>query len=396
MLLNYTSLYEKDAATKYYQRIGKKLPNELSRKSAYDKLIKYKDNEDVYFSFRSIEKIGINPSSQWNTPNGIYTFPLHQIIYNNPYHSEYEIKNGVIKVPHFLNLPYIYVLEAKGRGIKNLITYTEQEFKEDIITLKNGIQKYNNRFIKSISNSNFLKEFIDKYAFDINLGEEKVKNIFLTEATDIVKAVDLLATWSNMYAKYRNKAGGRLWYVTMALSSILASSLFSPNIWSTLFSKILKYNYVVDCGYGIIHENEPIQAVFFNTSSFNVLEIIENKIATEGVEENEYVRQGNLIWDYQFSKMTYLDALDYANSKKDGWRLPTLAELKKAHTDKIKGFVKTKNQKTTNFNYYYLSGSTHSSNKQNYVSIYDMTKNVSSNVLIDSKNKYYSRLVKEI
>lgn len=46
--------------------------------SAYDQLKKYKDDHNVYISFRNIDKLGVNPSykSKDSTPNGIYFYPL--------------------------------------------------------------------------------------------------------------------------------------------------------------------------------------------------------------------------------------------------------------------------------------------------------------------------------
>ena len=46
--------------------------------SAWDYVDKYKNDPDVYISFTTIDKIGINPRSVYNTPNGIYCYPLRE------------------------------------------------------------------------------------------------------------------------------------------------------------------------------------------------------------------------------------------------------------------------------------------------------------------------------
>ena len=392
LLENYVSLYEKDAATRYYQKIGKELPKELERKSAYEKLIKYKNRAKVYFSFRSIEKIGINPKSEWSTPNGIYTYPLKEIIKDNPY--GYSIKDGVIKVPFAGDKPYIYVVEAKGRGIKNLFLYTEQDLQSDVLKLKNGLKKYNkSKFAKFISNPKAVTDFILTYAIDDFQTSVNLQNEFMRNATDILRIIDLLVEWSKKYAKNKTD-GGRFWYITKALSSILGSSLNSPNIWSFILNKILKYNYIGDFGYGIIHNNEPFQTVFFNTSSFDVLEIIENKSPTESVEENEYVRQGSLVWDYEFSKMSYSEALEYVKSKRGNWRLPSFAELELARKDNVKGFVKPRRPNSQPYNYYFSS--TLNNVASDLVHTYDVGAGDRRLMSIFSNDKHFVRLVRDV
>jgi len=54
-------------------------PDQNPRISAYDALLKYKDDSDMYISFTSKRKIGINPASDYNTPLSIYTYPLKEI-----------------------------------------------------------------------------------------------------------------------------------------------------------------------------------------------------------------------------------------------------------------------------------------------------------------------------
>ena len=54
-------------------------PDKNPKLSAYDYLEQYKDDPDVYISFTDISKIGINPRSDFNTPNGIYTYPLREM-----------------------------------------------------------------------------------------------------------------------------------------------------------------------------------------------------------------------------------------------------------------------------------------------------------------------------
>ena len=49
---------------------------------AWDLFFKYKDDPNVYISFTTIDKLGINPNSKFNTPNGIYTYPIKEFYEN--------------------------------------------------------------------------------------------------------------------------------------------------------------------------------------------------------------------------------------------------------------------------------------------------------------------------
>ena len=55
---------------------ARKFPTLNPKLSAYDQLKQYKDDPSIYISFTEINKIGINPVSKWDTPLGIYCYPL--------------------------------------------------------------------------------------------------------------------------------------------------------------------------------------------------------------------------------------------------------------------------------------------------------------------------------
>jgi hypothetical protein len=58
-------------------------PDQNPRQYALDQLEKYLE-QDVYYyiSYTAIDKIGINPRSRYDTPIGIYAYPLTMDIYN--------------------------------------------------------------------------------------------------------------------------------------------------------------------------------------------------------------------------------------------------------------------------------------------------------------------------
>lgn len=191
--------------------------------SAYEELEKYKDNPNIFISFRSIDRVGINPKSSFDTPNGVYAYPLREMW------DQFDHTKKKIIVPFAGHNPYIYVLETKGNGIDNINDYTREELINDA---KKLAKVYGTKTINKL-----LKDSKDESLFD--------------------------------------SYGGRLWYLTMKLNEIHNNG--STVKWSAIFSKILGYNYIAERTIvGVIHRHEPIQAVFFNKAGYDVVDKIIN------------------------------------------------------------------------------------------------------------------------
>ena len=216
--------YLEDAFTKHvFKTSGEKLSR--NKLSLYEQLEKYKDNKNIYISFRSVDKIGINPKSIYKNPIGIYAFPLKSIWEN------FDHINKQIKIPNFGNNPFLYVIESVGNGIEDISVYTEEQLKNDFNKLKNS------EFLNRFKSEDFDKIFKDS----------------LTES------------WVKSY-------GGRLWYITRILAENFKDKK-SNIVWNFIFNKILNYNFICDySGTGILGRHEPKQAVFFNTKCFKVID----------------------------------------------------------------------------------------------------------------------------
>ena len=77
----------------------------VQRQSAYDILKEYKDDPNIYISFTDIDKLGINPQSGYNTPLGIYTYPLKEIW------KSFNHSTETIHVPFKGNADYIWIVK---------------------------------------------------------------------------------------------------------------------------------------------------------------------------------------------------------------------------------------------------------------------------------------------
>ena len=156
-------------------------------------------------------KFGINPRSSFNTPMGIYSYPIDYVL---------AVAGNV---PYQKNAPFIWVFESTG-NILDLSNYKESDLKRDM----------------------------SKLGEVANWDEERIHNMDSGKSQPPANKIWELVR--NMAYEFKGK-------------QIVQ--------WSKLFRKI-GYSGVVDWGKGIIHPNEPTQAVFFSISDLNPIELIRN------------------------------------------------------------------------------------------------------------------------
>lgn len=200
-------------------------------------------NSRYGITMTSIPKVGINPSSRYDTPIGIYFYPIEYYM---------ETVNLGNRLPFVHDSKYINVLEFTESSKILLISEIE-------------ITKFN----KIIDDLKLLhKEFP-------NL-DEQLKEDYLDFIYDSIEG-------SHYNANVKSKIGGRLWYVFWRLSKFLSDnseSIFSTKtkssvIWNWLLRK-LGYSIVLDLGDGIIHENEPTQGFAVTKNAIKWIKTIEN------------------------------------------------------------------------------------------------------------------------
>lgn len=203
----------------------------------YNNVIKSKDggiNElsDLFLTFTSVDKVGINPKSSYGTPNGIYCYSLE---YYNSVQGEVPFESN--------NPKYVTIFKCDSSKMLKIGDLDESE--------------YNSILEKLIEINNEYK---------IKLNETGYINTGLFEFNDILehsKDTALIKTF-----------GGILWNTTRLLSIDIAK--FEKlktyvNIWSRLFIR-LGYIGVIDECSGIIHANEKCQAVVFSNNHINVID----------------------------------------------------------------------------------------------------------------------------
>jgi hypothetical protein len=109
---------------------ARKNPEQNPKLGPVAQLFKYKDDPDVYISMTKLPKLGINPQTTWrNTPNGIYTFNLSQLL-SRTYDPNKSLSSLVTRPFDFL--PYIQVIRAKKVKVLDVNTYTESDYTNDV------------------------------------------------------------------------------------------------------------------------------------------------------------------------------------------------------------------------------------------------------------------------
>src|SRR5215467_9970163 len=70
-------------------------------------LEKYANNPDIFGSFTSLPKLGINPSTKYNTPIGVYCYPVNYIV------EHYDDSSAEFDVPFAGSESYLYIFSVK-------------------------------------------------------------------------------------------------------------------------------------------------------------------------------------------------------------------------------------------------------------------------------------------
>lgn len=268
----------------------RKNPEMNPKISAYEALKKYKDDSDIYISFTLLDKIGINPDSSYQTPSGIYCYPLKES-WNKL--KIYEKKSIGGNFPYVSRYPYIWVLRNKSNSfIDDMASdYSTNDFDNDIKILRDIFytictkENINDMFYKleslKLNNTDKTKSFFSKYDDILNSDTiiSKIKNKLTFSVNEFKKELFDTIYFLSIKNRYKLDSISAFYSLTNILAKLISGSSNK--------SISIKWNWLIrQCGYsgmadktgqGYIYMTEPIQAVFFTTSAFDVLEKIINK-----------------------------------------------------------------------------------------------------------------------
>lgn len=282
--------------------------------STYDYLKKYKEDPNVYISMTQVDKIGINPQSKFNTPLGIYCYPLKEI-----WHLIEKGKHTG-DLPFAGDRPFVWILRSKNKNFINDMykDYGSNNFDKDIEILKPilissylketdlgfmgyewegryeeakaNLKKYK-RFVQTSENMENeteqekedslklikrQKERLIKYELDLKeLEKEKLNYInkdlwdeFLEDAIEGAKEKNPIMMFWNI----TRIMAKRITAISTNQDSINASSK-----WNWLLRQCGYSGFADKSGKGYIHQSEPTQAVFLTKDAFEVIDKIPNR-----------------------------------------------------------------------------------------------------------------------
>lgn len=195
--------------------------NEMIRRLKDADFLPSTNVQNAFVSFTSLEKLGINPSTEYYTPVGIYAYPL-KYVYN-------EIgEKDTAWLPFAGDKPYANFFSLSNDANILITTKFPLQLHDDLIDQ-----------LAEIFGDDEINELVDEAP-----KEAEVKTLF-----------------------------GRFWYVTYKLAKKHGKS--APAYWNGLFRK-LGIDAVLDLDEGVIHDNEPTQIVIFNPRVIDEVERIKN------------------------------------------------------------------------------------------------------------------------
>ncbi len=211
---------------KEYLFEARRSPEQNVKKSVLDQITELAENHpNAYVTFTQLQKFGANPQSQWNTPIGIYAYPIKYVVGKR------------MRVPFAGTTQHIYVFDvAEDASLLNVDSQDSLNI-TDIAKATNSV----------------LDLDIHKHLQDTDNSPATV--------------------WQAMYDTIQE-------YITGSTTGY-HPSLAAKGNYGTLARKILVkagYDGVIDPGKGIIYSDEPTQGVFFNIRKLKVITHIRNKL----------------------------------------------------------------------------------------------------------------------
>jgi hypothetical protein len=240
-------------------------------------LTKYKDDPNVFISFTNViqprgakegleveeidsygninkvdktiskqtSRIGLNPLTSFDTPAGVYTYPLNAY-WNN-------IKN--YDIPYVKDLPYVYVIKPKNPDrCARTSTYTNEDLKRDSDELMEMYPQYH---LEDIMVGDY-STILDKYP-----SSNHKHKLYISP-------------------EYQNPPLRFFWSLTRALAYLMMEDIAKKQetktkhitVWTHIMRRF--YDGIIDdTGSSTIHSNEPYQAVFWTNAQFNIIDKID-------------------------------------------------------------------------------------------------------------------------
>lgn len=219
--------------------------------SLYENLLKYKGQKDIFVTFKSLEKVGINPRAKWGhtSPVGVYAYPIDHVLS--------VLRNNIITGDNgddqfAFDKPYAYALKRTDvpgmRVIDNLLYYSAEDLEKDI------------------------QKILDYYSS--NLNAEKLKSIN--------KFIKIYTDWRSFEGFDDKSPFEKLWHIVKGLAGMLAknpSNVVSvATKWNDIFRNCLNISTIYDStDERLMHVDIWYEMIFLTPEAYKVIEAFNNK-----------------------------------------------------------------------------------------------------------------------
>lgn len=213
--------------------------------------------KNLFISLTELEKLGINPNSEHESPLAIYAYPVEYVLQTVGESEDMKL------LPYAGDKPWINVFSVDPRGILKLDELSpeqEQHYYQQILQYVAQAAQQNGRSPKS----------------------------YLKSAREVIEFAEDDADEGHLPA-------GRLWHVIMEISNILARINRSNKQWRAFWNKLLRelgIRGMMDPGLGVIWLLEKTQAAFFDPTMIKNVQRIANKYPQSIVSKKQ--AQGQL------------------------------------------------------------------------------------------------------
>lgn len=239
-------------------------------------------------------KIGLNPKSKYGTPLGIYTYPVDYVI-------KTSVNAGKIGAEFTGDAEwrYLWIVQAT--------VHNDARF---------DCQNFSNADLTKVREN--LTMMMEKQGF----SESTIKDL-LDGAAETPK-IDTIAA--------------KAWNMARLVSERLAENKTNANARSVQWSAVMRtmgFDYAIDLGSGLIHENEPTQAVFFNPNAFTCLDMVQpsgqfekaiNRFAYRSLDNESLVSQHPYVY-YQIAN-AQVSAHPVGDTFDEAWEKAIVQKLK--------------------------------------------------------------------
>lgn len=348
-------------------------------------------DKGCFIQFSDIEKLGINPRSEFNTPLGIYAYPLTNDIYRQfrqnsiPFAS--DRKYIILFKPENLN---IVSVDSKGNsdwGLEDTNEFfenpqLEETIKSKILDERNILKIFERTKLdysieaNSLSDSFF--DWCNDRHFDLDTDEKTTVHYFKRfSAENFESVLDFYIKTGSRESKFKTPFG-QLWNITRLLGNGLVG-----------WRKILVgggIDGVVDLGKGLIHPSERTQGVFFSMKGLKLIEIFDNPISSnkhtikDKAEENKsnfklISKFNNNPLSLNSQELRNMHQLVLVNAK-DGRRWGDPYPYSDSKPQESKQIITPETSKKLNKAFMYVTGQINQSRKRNEEFIKEILRNL--------------------